>query len=136
MAPPAPDSSLAAFVLDAGPLVAVDRNNRDMMASLKVAQATGFELRTNGVVIAQAWHDPAGRQANLARLMKAIDVRAVDGQLGREAGVLLGKAAAGDAVDATVVAIAATGDRILTSDPRDIGALVSAAGRALIVVAC
>jgi hypothetical protein len=127
---------MAAFVLDAGPLVAVDRNDRNVMATLKVAQVTGFELRTNGVVIAQVWHDPAGRQANLARLMKAIDVRAVDGQLGREAGVLLGRAATGDAVDATVVAIAATGDRILTSDPRDIGAVVSAAGRAVTVVRC
>lgn len=127
---------MAAFVLDAGPLVAVDRNDRNMMASLKVAQATGFELRTNGVVIAQVWHDPAGRQANLARLMKAVEVRAIDAQLGREAGVLLGKAAAGDAVDATVVAMAATGDRILTSDPGDIGALVAASGRTVVTVPC
>jgi len=127
---------MAAFVLDAGPLLAVDRNDRAVMANLKAGQATGFELRTNGVVIAQVWRDAAGRQADLARLMKAIDVRAVDAQLGREAGVLLGKAATGDAVDATVVAIAAAGDRILTSDPGDMGGLVSAAGRGVIVVGC
>jgi hypothetical protein len=41
-----------------------------------------------------------------------------------------------DAVDATVVAAAATGDRILASDPRDIRSLVSAARRSIHVVPC
>ncbi len=50
--------------------------------------------------------------------------------------MLLGKAAAEDPVDATVVAIATTGDRILTSDTHDIGKLVSASLRAIQVVAC
>lgn len=127
---------MAAIVLDAGPLMAVDRNDREVMAHLRVAQAAGIDLRTNGMVIAQVWRDAAGRQANLARLIRAIDVRAVDARLGREAGLLLGGAATGDAVDATVVAIAAAGDRILTSDPGDIAALVSAAGRGVTVVAC
>ncbi len=116
--------------------MAIDRNDRAVMADLKMAQATGSELRTNGAVVAQVWRDPAGRQASLARLMKAMDIRAVNAQLGREAGVLLGRAAAGDAIDATVVAIAAAGDRILTSDPGDIGALISASGRGVIIVTC
>lgn len=127
---------MSALVLDAGALVAVDRDDRAMVARLKVAQGSGVELRTTGVVIAQVWRDPAGRQANLARLLRAVDVRAVDPQLGREAGILLGAAGADDAVDATIVVIAATGDRILTSDPKDIGQLVTATGRAVIVVGC
>lgn len=127
---------MSALVLDAGALVAVDRDDRAMVARLKVAQGSGVELRTTGVVIAQVWRDPVGRQANLARLLRAVDVRAVDPQLGREAGILLGAAGADDAVDATIVVIAATGDRILTSDPKDIGQLVTATGRAVIVVGC
>jgi hypothetical protein len=36
----------------------------------------------------------------------------------------------------TIVVIAATGERILKSDPKDIGQLVTATGRAVIVVGC
>jgi hypothetical protein len=48
----------------------------------------------------------------------------------------LGRAGRGDAVDATVVAIANAGDRIATSDPEDIRALVGASGRAILVLPC
>jgi hypothetical protein len=41
-----------------------------------------------------------------------------------------------DAVDASVVAVAATGDRILTGDVGDIGPLAEASGRSILVVAC
>jgi hypothetical protein len=127
---------VSALVLDAGALIAVDRGDRATVARLRVAHSNGIELRTTGVVIAQVWRDPTGRQANLGRLLRSVDVRAVDVQLGRDAGVLLGKAGTGDPIDATVVAVAATGDRILTSDPHDIGQLVSASGRAVLVVPC
>jgi predicted nuclease of predicted toxin-antitoxin system len=56
--------------------------------------------------------------------------------LGREAGVLLGKAGVADATDATVVAIAATGDRVLSSDPGDLGKLAGASHRSMLVVPC
>lgn len=107
-----------------------------MVARLRSAQRSGIELRSNGVVVAQVWRDPTGRQAELARLFRAVDVKAVDEQLGRDAGVLLARAAAGDAVDATVVAIASAGDRILTSDPGDIQSLVAAKGLPILVVPC
>jgi hypothetical protein len=127
---------VSALVLDAGALIAADRDDRATMARLRVAQTSGIELRTIGVVIAQVWRDPTGRQANLGRLLRSVDVRAVDLQLGREAGVLLGRAGTGDPVDATVVAVATVGDRIVTSDPHDIGRLVSASGRAVLVIPC
>ena len=57
------------------------------------------------------------RQANLARLLHAIDVRAVRPSDGREAGALLADAGTADPIDATVALLAAPGDRILTSDP-------------------
>jgi hypothetical protein len=107
-----------------------------MAARLRVAHREGLELRSTGVVVTQVWRDPAGRQANLARLLKAVDVKAVDQRLGREAGVLLGRAGTEDAVDACVVAVSATGDRILTSDPGDINPLVAAAERSIFVVCC
>jgi len=127
---------VSALVLDAGAFVAVDRGDRAMVARLRVAQREGLELRSTGVVITQVWRDPAGRQESLARLLKAVDVKAVDEGLGREAGVLLGRAGTEDAVDASVVAVSATGDRIVTSDPGDIRRLVCASERSILVVAC
>jgi hypothetical protein len=127
---------VSALVLDTGALVAVDRGDRLLAASLRVAERHGWELRSTGAVIAEAWRDAGGRQARLARLLKAVDVRVVDRRLGQEAGVLLGRCDVSDAVDATVVAVAASGDRILTSDPTDVGALVSASRRAVLVVPC
>lgn len=127
---------MSALVLDAGALVAVDRGDRALLARLRVAQQEGLELRSTGVVVSQVWRDPAGRQANLARLLKSVDVKAVDQRLGREGGVLLGRAGTQDAVDASVVAVSSTGDRILTSDVGDIRPLVAAAGRSILVVSC
>jgi len=127
---------MSALVLDAGAFVAVDRGDRAMLARLRVAHQGGLELRTTGVVISQVWRDPAGRQANLARLLQSVDVVAVDQQLGREAGVLLGQAGTQDAVDAGVVAISRTGDRILTSDAGDIAPLVAASQRSIFITDC
>jgi hypothetical protein len=127
---------MSALVLDAGAFVAVDRGDRAMVARLRVAERSGIELRSNGVVVAQVWRDPAGRQAELARLFRSVDVKAVDQHVGRDAGILLGRADSSDAVDATVVAIASPGDRILTTDPGDIRSLVAASGFGILVVPC
>jgi predicted nucleic acid-binding protein len=125
---------VSAVVLDAGALVAVERGDRAMAARLRMAERGGLELRTTGVVVAQVWRDPTGQQAKLARLLKAVDVRAVDEELGRRAGVLLGRAGARDAVDATVIAICETGDRVLTSDPDDLARLAAASSQSILVV--
>jgi hypothetical protein len=127
---------VSALVLDAGAFVAVDRGDRAMVARLRVAERSGIELRSNAVVVAQVWRDSSGRQADLARLLRSVDVKAVDQHVGRNAGVLLGRANADDAIDATVVAVASAGDRIVTSDPGDIGVLVTASGLPILVVPC
>lgn len=127
---------MSALVLDAGAFVAVDRADRAMLARLRMAQQAGLALRSTGAVITQVWRDPSGRQANLARILKSVDVKAVDEHLGREAGVLLGRAGTKDAVDASVVAVSATGDRILTGDAGDIRPLVAASQRSILVVSC
>ncbi len=127
---------MSALVLDAGAFVAVERADRAMVARLRAAERSGLELRTNGAVVAQVWRGPSGRQAVLAGLLRSIDVRPVDLRLGQEAGLLLGRAGRGDAVDATVVALAAAGDRVVTGDLGDIRALIAVSGRAVLVVPC
>jgi hypothetical protein len=127
---------MSALILDAGALVAVDREDRAMIARLRVSQRHGLELRTNAMVVAQVWRDRYGRQVSLARLLKAVDVRAVSQRDGRDAGVLQAAATTADAIDATVVLLAAPGDRILTSDPGDITLLAAAAENRAVVVSC
>lgn len=127
---------MSALILDAGALLAADRGDRAMMARLRASRQHGLELRTNAMVVAQVWRDWHGRQVNLARLLQAVDVRAVSQRDGRDAGVLLAAAGTADPVDATVVLLAAPGDRILTSDPGDIARLAAAAGNRAVVITC
>lgn len=119
-------------MLDAGALVAVDRGDRSMAARLQIAAQHGFELRTNAMVIAQVWR----RQARLAQLLRAVDVRPVSRLDGERAGLLLAAATTSDAVDATVVLLAQAGDRVLTSDAGDLTRLVAAAANGCVIVAC
>jgi hypothetical protein len=127
---------VSALILDAGALVAVDRDDRAMVARLRAARQHGLELRSNAMVIAQVWRDRHGRQVNLARLLRAVDVRTVTEQDGREAGVLQAAAGLADSIGATVVLLAAPGDRILTSDPAGLSRLAEAAGNRPVIVAC
>jgi len=127
---------VSALILDAGALLAVDRDDRAMMARLRVALQSGLELRSNAMVVAQVWRDRRGRQANLAQVLRAVDVRAVSRRDGREAGVLLAETGTADPIDATVVLLAAPGDRILTSDPQDLARLAVAARNRAVIVPC
>jgi hypothetical protein len=127
---------VSALILDSGALVAVDRDDRAMAARLRAAQQHGLDLRSNAMVIAQVWRDRHGRQVSLARLLRAVDVRAVTQHDGRSAGVLQAGAGTADPIDATVVLLAAPGDRILTSDPSDLTRLAEAAGNRPVIVAC
>jgi hypothetical protein len=127
---------VSALILDAGALVGVDRNDPDVAHLLRRAQQEGLELRTNPMVVAQVWRDRRGRQANLARLLQAVQVRPVQDPDGRQAGALLGRAGTSDPIDATVVLLADAGDRILTSDPGDLTALAEAARSRAVVVGC
>jgi len=123
------------LVLDAGALLAWDRRDRAVAARLETARRRGLDLRTTAIVLAQVWRDGA-RQANLARLLKGTEVVAVDERLGREAGALLARSGTDDPIDATVVIVAALGDRVLTSDPGDIRLFADAGNRTLMVIAC
>ena len=127
---------MSALVLDAGAFVAVDRGDRAMIARLRSARQHEIEIRTSAIVVAQVWRNPAGRQAQLARLLRAVDIRPVDERLARDAGVLIGRAGSADPIDATVVLVAESGDRILTSDPDDLRHLADTAGARIAVIPC
>ncbi|MDQ3608965.1 MAG: hypothetical protein M3459_08705 [Actinomycetota bacterium] len=115
-------------VLDAGALVAVERGDRNVVGVIERERRAGRMPVTHGGVVGQVWRDGGPRQAVLARALAGIQVRALDDTFGRRAGALLARAGGSDVIDAAVVLLAADGDEILTSDLRDLAALVDAAG--------
>ena len=118
------------LILDSGALIAIDRGDRTFAALLKRERLGGRVPVTHGGCVGQAWRNGA-RQANLARLLAAIEVASLDEDLGRRAGVLLGKSRSADVVDAAVVLLATDGDEIATSDPGDLRKLCTAAALAV-----
>jgi len=116
------------LLLDAGAFLAVERNDRDVIALIKSELIANRAPKTHGGIVAQIWRGGAGRQAQFARLLPGVDVVSLDAELGRSAGMLLKAARADDAIDAALVALANDGDDILTSDVDDLRDLAAAAG--------
>ena len=115
-------------VLDAGALVALDRNERSMWTRLKAAQVAGEVPVTHAGVVGQVWRG-GPRQARLAQALGGIDVRPLDDVLARAAGELLASARTADVTDAAVVLLAGDADEIITGDLDDIHHLVNIAGK-------
>jgi len=116
------------LVLDAGAFMAVERNDRDVVALIKRELLAGRAPVSHGGVVAQVWRGGTGLQVPVARLLAGVEIAALDDRLGRQAGMLLARSGASEAIDAAVVCLAADGDDILTSDPGDLRALAEAAG--------
>jgi hypothetical protein len=114
------------LLLDAGALIALDRDQRPMWRRFFVAAGAGTPLLTHGGVIGQVWRRPA-RQARLVRALRSIEVRPLDDELGKLAGRLLAASGTADVVDAALIVLSRPGDRIFTSDPDDFVTLAIAA---------
>ena len=108
------------LILDAGAFVAVERGDREIAALVKRERLAGRSPTTHGGVVGQVWRGGAGRQAMVARLLAGMEIRALDLDLGKRAGVLLGLSGGADVVDAALVCLAVDGDEILTSAPEDL----------------
>jgi hypothetical protein len=123
------------IVLDAGAFVAVERGDRDMIAIIKRERLEERAPVTHGGVIGQVWRGGRGRQANVARLLRGVDINPIDDDLGRLIGVLLGRARNDDVIDAAVVLISHDGDEIYTSDTADLRHLAETAGKNIELIA-
>lgn len=120
---------MTALVLDAGALIALDRNDRVVWAMLRVAADDASTVQVPAGAIAQAWRD-GRRQALLSRALAHCDEVPLDGVVARAAGLLCGRAGTADVIDASVVVTAAGIARhqdvaIATSDPDDMRRLLS-----------
>ena len=113
---------MSGLTLDAGALIAFERNDRRTVAILVRALDHGVELATVAGAVGQVWRDGA-RQARLARLLGSgtIHVEPLDDRRARAAGQLCGVAGTDDVIDASVVLCARTrGHSVLTSDGDDL----------------
>jgi predicted nucleic acid-binding protein len=122
------------LVLDAGALIALERNDRPLVVLLRRAIERGDAIVVPAGVVAQVWRDPA-RQVRLVRFLNAngVEIAALDGETARAAGELLGAQHSSDVVDASVVILAHQHDAaVVTSDADDIRRLSAS----LRVIAC
>jgi hypothetical protein len=113
---------MTGITLDAGALIAIERNDRRAIAALRLAAEAGLRLTVPAGVVGQVWRD-GGRQVRLARLLRAseVTVETLDDSRARAAGQLCGRAGTNDVIEAAVVLGArARGDRVFTSDPDDL----------------
>lgn len=125
---------MAGLTLDAGALIAFERNDRRIVALLVRALHHQRAIVVPAGVVGQVWRD-GRRQARLARLLASddLEIEALDDRRAREAGQLCGACGTRDVIDASVVLGArARGHQIVTSDPGDLERLDPRA--ALIVV--
>jgi hypothetical protein len=119
---------MSGVTLDAGALIAIDKNDRKVVAALRVAVDADTSITIPAGVVGQVWRDGA-RQVRLVRLLgsSAVVIEPLDDLRARAAGQLCGATGTKDVTDAAVVLGArARGDRIFTSDIDDIRRLDSA----------
>ena len=115
------------LVLDAGALIALDRDERAMWVRLKGALADGEPPRTHGAIVGQVWRG-SSHQARLSMALSGLEVVPIDEVAGRAAGRLLAATRTSDVVDAALVLLADDGDHVITSDPDDLAILAAASG--------
>jgi predicted nucleic acid-binding protein len=113
---------LTGIVVDAGGLIAIDRNDRRVIALLELAAESGIPITVPATALAQAMRSPA-RQSRLNRLIRqpATDVVSLDGDEATAVGMLLAQSGTSDIADAHVVLCAQrTGQSVVTSDAGDL----------------
>jgi hypothetical protein len=115
------------LILDAGAFIAYERGDPSVRALLTSARRLGMDVITSTPIVSQVWRE-GRRQALLAALVAATNAKAPDLVAAKRAGELLRKARLDDAVDALLVGLARDGDTLVTSDPKDLSALLAAAG--------
>jgi hypothetical protein len=111
------------LVLDAGALIALERNDRRMWARLDAAADASLELIVPAGALAQVWRGTSN-PARLSQTLKETRLGEFD-TIARAAGELCHAARTSDPIDAAVV-LNAMGSTsvIVTSDPKDIRKLV------------
>lgn len=116
---------MSGVTLDAGGLIALDRNDRRVIVLLARASELASTVTVPATALAQAIRRPA-RQARLSRLIRqpTTQLAPLDGPDATAVGILLAKSRTSDISDAHVVICARRAEQpIVTSDPEDLSRL-------------
>lgn len=111
------------LLLDAGALLAIERRDRGTIARLVRAHQEAEPVLTSAAVVAQVIRNRA-RQVTLERVLAGVEERPLDSDAARRVGHLLASSRTADVVDAALALLARPGDEVLTSDPKDLRALL------------
>ena len=112
---------MSGITLDAGGLIALDRNDRRVIALVARTTELGLRITVPATALAQAMRNPS-RQARLSRLIRqpATDLLALNGPEATAVGLLLARTGTADIVDAHVVICAQRARQpVVTSDAED-----------------
>lgn len=123
------------LVLDSGAVSRLaERSRRSLALILALREQALWPPYVPSVVLVECLEGHAGRDALGNRFLKTCDIaEAVPEALARRAAALRRRARRGSAVDALVVALAEPGGTVLTSDPKDMGALAAHADEVAVV---
>lgn len=113
---------MTGITLDAGGLIALDRDDRRVIVLIARAAERGIRITVPATALAQAIRKPA-KQVRLTRIIRQVSTElvALDGPDATLVGILLARTATADIVDAHVVVCARrAGAAVVTSDPKDL----------------
>jgi hypothetical protein len=116
------EGCVSGVTFDAGGLIALDRNDRRVLALVARAAERGMRITVPATALAQAMRNPA-RQARLSRIVRqaGTDLVALNGPDATAVGLLLARTATADVVDAHVVVCARRAEQVVvTSDAADL----------------
>ena len=120
---------MAGLTLDAGALIAYERGEEHVREILAVAYARGLVPTIPAVALAEVWRGD-GKDARVARLLKACSIEALDERLARAAGRLRRATPGASTIDACIaVGVSQRVDAIATSDPNDLRTLLGRSSR-------
>jgi hypothetical protein len=113
---------MSGVTFDAGGLIALDRNDRRVIALIARAAEIGARITVPATALAQTIRRPA-RQARLSRLVRqpTTTIAPLDGPDATQVGLLLAASRTTDISDAHVVICARRNrEAVVTSDPEDL----------------
>jgi hypothetical protein len=116
---------VSGITLGTGALIALDRNDRRVVAIVARANERGLRITVPATALGQALRNPV-RQVRLSRLIRqaGTDLVALNGPDATSVGLLLAQTATADVVDAHVAVCARReGQAVLTSDAGDLARL-------------
>ena len=116
------EGGVSGITLDAGGLIALDRDDRRVITLIARATERGMRITIPATALAQALRNPA-RQARLSRLIRqaGTDLIPLNGPDATAVGLLLARTGTADIVDAHVVICAQrAGQAVVTSDADDL----------------